>query len=78
MATSANSRAAYVHIYSLMAARQTPYVKKFFNCTRSAGEKESSTVPRMTAKMDAKRPNVNANGAASIIAWLFMSWIYSI
>lgn len=73
MATSANSRAAYVHIYSLMAARQTLNIKTFLNHTENAGEKESSTVPRMTAKMDAKRPNVNANGAASTIASVFKS-----
>ena len=36
---------------------------------------KAQNIPRMTAKIDDKRPNVNANGAETIIAWVFMSRI---
>jgi hypothetical protein len=37
---------------------------KFFFFVKS----KDKNIPRMTAKIDDKRPNVNANGAATIIA----------
>lgn len=33
----------------------------------------TSDVPKITAKIEDKMPNVNANGAASTIAWVFKS-----
>jgi hypothetical protein len=41
---------------------KTPIIIFFFV------KSKDQNIPRMTAKIDDKRPNVNANGAATIIA----------
>lgn len=70
MPTSANSSAAYVHMYSLIAAESdySNFLKKIWQTqTREifrVSEAEWFCVPRTMAKTDAKRPNVSENGAA--------------
>ena len=36
---------------------------------------DKNYIPRVTANADASRPNASANGAATITAAVFMSWI---
>ena len=74
-ATSANSRAAYVHIYSLIAAikQANGYTVINFHREKRTRNLRGSAIPRMMANVDAKRPNVNANGAVITIALVFKS-----
>jgi len=57
-------------MYSLIAAHNTnTYMKlKFEQYIISSRKNQKERLPRMTAKIEARRPKVKANGAAIIIA----------
>lgn len=68
MATNANSRAAYVHIYSLIAASMLKQITKTITKDLETDYFCRTDLPRMIANIDAKRPKVNAKGAEMMIA----------
>lgn len=65
MPTSANSSAAYVHMYSLIAAESfCNYISVLKVCWLTKERAGWLCLPRTLAKTDAKKPNVNENGPA--------------